>query len=79
MKDWIMEQKIDDFRMIIESFLEEDDNTNGEFFMWIKSLPWADKNLVSSLILERHLDECENLITNFECDAWNVIRSHQLQ
>jgi hypothetical protein len=43
------ENKIDDLNMIIDSFLEEGGNDNGEFVSWVKTLSWRDKNIVAAM------------------------------
>lgn len=73
-----MEQKIEDFKMILDSFLDEDGNQNGEFRSWIKMLSWVDKNIVATILIERLMDENECLLPNFKQDAMSVIRRHQL-
>jgi hypothetical protein len=71
-------EKIQDFNMIIDSFLEEGGNENGEFTMWVKSLSWRDKNIVAALLNERYFDEIETRLEYYENDALAVIRRHQL-
>jgi hypothetical protein len=72
------QEKIQDFNMIIDSFLEEGGNDNGEFTMWVKSLSWRDKNIVASILIERFFDENERILFMFKEDAQEVINRYRL-
>jgi hypothetical protein len=72
------ENKIQDFNMIIDSFLEDGGNDNGEFASWLRTLSWHDKNIVASMLIGRYFDENEARLYLFEEEAEDVIRRHRL-
>jgi hypothetical protein len=72
-------EKIDSFNTIIDSFLEEGGNDNGEFMSWVHLLSWEDKNIVGAILLERFLEEGEESLSLFEGAAKKLIRRYQLQ
>jgi hypothetical protein len=72
------ENRIDCFNMILDSFLDEGGNENGEFIAWIKTLSWYEKNLVGAMLIERYYDESENRLYMFEDDAESVLNRYTL-
>jgi hypothetical protein len=72
------ENKIQDFNMIIDSFLEEGGNDNGEFVSWVRTLTWYDKNIVASMLIERFFDENEKLMFMFKEDAQEILHRYRL-
>ena len=73
------ENRIDCLNMILDSFLDEGGNENGEFLAWVRTLSWTDKNIVCSILMERYLDECEQRLYLFEDDAENLLKRYTLK
>jgi hypothetical protein len=72
------ENKIDDLNMIIDSFLEEGGNDNGEFVSWVKTLSWRDKNIVAAMLIERFFDENERMLFMFKEETQEVLNRYRL-
>jgi hypothetical protein len=72
------ENKIEDFNMIIDSFLEEGGNDNGEFVSWVKTLSWRDKNIVAAMLIERFFDENERMLFLFKEETQEVLNRYRL-
>jgi hypothetical protein len=72
------ENKIDDLNMIIDSFLEEGGNENGEFVSWVKTLSWRDKNIVAAMLIERFFDENERMLFMFKEETQEVLNRYRL-
>jgi hypothetical protein len=72
------ENKIDDLNMIIDSFLEEGGNDNGEFVSWVKTLSWRDKNIVAAMLIERFFDDNEKMLFMFKEETQEVLNRYRL-
>jgi hypothetical protein len=72
------ENKIDDLNMIIDSFLEEGGNDNGEFVSWVKTLSWRDKNIVAAMLIERFFDDNERMLFMFKEETQEVLNRYRL-